>query len=265
MIDAAGLVSDLTLLSADRAQAALFFDIDGVLAPIRPRPEQAEIPEETRSMLARLAETYGLVAVVSGRSLRSADAMVGIRSVVVVGDHGREMRDSRGRISSVSDVDTAPLRLAAAEFSRDPRILAAGVRVEEKPGGVALHTRGLDRPEEALKVALEVAAERADASGLVAREGRMVVELRPPGVDKGSAVEVLLDRASSRAALYVGDDSTDVDAMRVLARRRSSGLHVLLVGVRSGEMPEGLSELADHLVGQGDVPWLLAQLLEGVA
>jgi trehalose 6-phosphate phosphatase len=172
------------------------------------------------------------------------------------------MRDVDGRVSHVTEVDTRLFRQATAALVIDPEIVAAGVRVEEKPGSVALHTRGLEDPAAATRVALAAAERTARGLGLLVRAGRMVVEIRPPGVDKGTAVDALLDRAAVKAALYVGDDTTDVDAMRALARRRSSGLQVLLVGVRSAEMPDGLAHLADSLIEQDEVELLLRALLD---
>jgi trehalose 6-phosphate phosphatase len=252
--------SSLAPLVSRPGRAALFFDIDGVLAPIRPRPEQAAIPEQTRALLEKLTRSYLLVAVVSGRSLDSAATMVDVPALVIVGDHGREMRDEDGSVRQIAGVDLLPLRQAAAALEGDPGLRRAGVRVEDKPGSVALHTRGLVDREGGAAAARAAAEREARIHGLHVREGRAIVELRPPGVDKGTAVRLLLDRSCARSVLYVGDDATDVDAMRALDGRRSPDLSVLLIGVWSEEMPEELPYVADHLLHQPDVPLLLEML-----
>ena len=70
----------LASIVAEPAGAGLFLDIDGVLAPIVPRPEDARVPDETRDELHRLAGRYRIVACVTGRASRVAREIVGCRS-----------------------------------------------------------------------------------------------------------------------------------------------------------------------------------------
>jgi trehalose 6-phosphate phosphatase len=81
----------LARLAAEPAGAALLLDVDGTLAPIVARPEDATVPEETRAELERLADRYGLVACVSGRTSEDAKRVVGVESLVYVGEHGLEL------------------------------------------------------------------------------------------------------------------------------------------------------------------------------
>lgn len=244
-----------------REGAALFFDIDGVLAPIRPRPEQAEVPEIVLRLLADLARSYRLVAAVSGRSLEEATAMVKVPGIVVVGDHGREVLGEDGHVSKAGDAERALIHEAAEVLAADAGLCRAGVRVEEKRASIALHTRGAADEERALTMAHEAAAISAARFGLVKRQGRSVIDLKTPGVDKGTAVESLVDRYGVRAALYVGDDTTDVDAMVALRRLRSRDFLAVLVGVLSDEMPAELGEASDYLMAHADVPALLRALV----
>ncbi|MHB9149418.1 MAG: trehalose-phosphatase [Thermoleophilia bacterium] len=256
-----GLAAALDSLAHMREAAALFFDIDGVLAPIRPRPEQAEVPEAVLRLLAELARSYRLVAAVSGRSLEEATVMVKVPGIVVVGDHGREVLDEGGHVSKTGDAERRLIHEAAEILAADAGLCRAGVRVEEKKASIALHTRGAADEERALTTALEAAAIAAARCGLVWRQGRSVVDLKIPGVDKGTAVESLVVRYGVRAALYVGDDTTDVDAMLALRRLRSRDFLAVLVGVLSDEMPAELAEASDYLLAQAGVPLLLRALV----
>jgi trehalose 6-phosphate phosphatase len=231
----------LRLLADDPARAAILLDVDGTLAPIVDRPEDARVPDETRRELARLAERYALVACVSGRPGREVDGLLGVPGVAIVGEHGLELAPEAGVWAE---------RVAA--FARDVDWPA-----ERKPLSVSFHFRRAD-DQAAARAYLTRVAEAAAAEGLVPRWGRMVLEVRPPvEADKGTAVRTLVARAGVRRALYAGDDRTDVDAFR--------GLDGLEVGVRvavgSEEAPPELLAAADVVVpGTAGVLGLLRSL-----
>jgi trehalose 6-phosphate phosphatase len=207
-------------------RAALFFDVDGVLAPIVPRPEDARVPDVTRAELRRLDERYGLVACVSGRAGDTAREIVGVPELTYVGNHGLEL-ESR-----------------AEEWRERLRTFLAGAQwddLEDKHLTASLHYRtAID--EQAARAQLEAIAEQARAEGFVARFGRKVLELLPPlEANKGTAVLRLLAEHGLRRALYAGDDTTDLDGFRAL-----QGLELAVrVAVTSPEGPAELREGAD--------------------
>jgi trehalose 6-phosphate phosphatase len=219
----------LALLAEDPTKAALFLDVDGVLAPIVPKPEDARVPDETREELRRLNERYALVACISGRAGADARRIVGIPELVYVGNHGLEL-----------DAE------AAAWRKRLQRFLAgvAWPATENKQLTASLHYRGA--PDEgAARAALEDVKGRAEAEGFVARFGRKVLEVLPPlDVHKGTAVRQLLAEQSLRRALYAGDDTTDLDGFKAL-----DGLDMSVrIAVASDEGPTDLREAADLTV-----------------
>jgi trehalose 6-phosphate phosphatase len=231
----------LAALVSDPASAAVMLDVDGTLAPIVRRPELAEVPEATREELRRLAGRYGLVACVSGRTGADAYKLVGVDGIAYVGVHGLELAPE-------ADAWRAPLHgFAEMEWPW----------IEDKGLTVAFHWR--EAPDEnAARRELEAVAERAGASGLEARWGRKVLELRPPvDADKGTAVRTLLEEHGLQRALYAGDDTTDLDAFRGL-----DGCEVAVrVAVASAEAPAGLREAADVVVASpSELVTLLALL-----
>ena len=219
-------------LAADPLQAAILLDVDGTLAPIAARPEDARVPDETRAELGRLAKAYALVACVSGRPRAEVMRMLGVDGVAVVGEHGLELAPEAeawaDRIAGFADGVDWP--------------------AERKPLTVSFHFRRADDADAARAYLTRVAA-AAEAEGLVPRWGRMVLEVRPPvAADKGTAVRALVAGAGVRRALYAGDDTTDVDAFRGL-----DGLEVAVrVAVDSGEVPAALRDAADLVVGGTD-------------
>jgi trehalose 6-phosphate phosphatase len=221
----------LDRLADDPGRAALFLDVDGVLAPIVPRPEDARVPEETRDELRRLNERYALVACISGRAGADAQRIVGIPELVYVGSHGLEL-----------DGKAAEWRERIQQFLADVDWPAT----ENKGLTASLHYRGSE-DESAARAALEGVKERAERAGLIARFGRKVLEVLPPlDVHKGTAVKRLLAERNLSRALYAGDDTTDLDAFRAL-----DGLAVSVrIAVVSEESPAELREAADLTVGR---------------
>ncbi len=220
------------------SETALVFDVDGTLAPIAPRPEDAVVPEQTRGLLEQLVPRYALVACISGRPGDEAAEIVGVEGVVCVGEHGLEL-DPRAK-------EWAP---AVAEFAD-----SVAWPAERKRLSVSFHFRTAD-DEQAAVTELRRVADGAAAAGLRPRWGRKVLEVRPPlDADKGTAIRMLLDERALRRALYAGDDSTDLDAFRGL-----DGLDLAVrVAVVSDEGPSELGIAADVVVGG---PEALAGLL----
>jgi trehalose 6-phosphate phosphatase len=225
----------LQQLAAAPAEAGLFLDFDGVLAPIVARPEDAVAPAETRLELTRLVERYGLVAVISGRAGEDVRQRVGVDGVVCVGSHGLEAEPLAER-----------WRRTLAGFAADAPWPASST--EMKGLAVAFHFR--DRDDEAAAVVeLDEIAEKARDEGLVARYGRKVLEVLPPvGSNKGTAVRRMLEERGLRRALAAGDDTTDLDSFAAL-----DGLDVAVrVAVASAESPPTLLEAADLVVDSTD-------------
>jgi trehalose 6-phosphate phosphatase len=203
----------LDRLAEDPGQAALFLDVDGVLAPIVPRPDDARVPDETRGELRRLNERYALVACISGRAGADAQRIVGVPELVYVGNHGLELDDE-----------------AAQWGDRLQRFLTevGWPATENKQLTASLHYRGSE-DEDAAHAALEDVKARAEHEGFV---------------NKGSAVRQLLAERKLRRALYAGDDTTDLDAFEALEELELG----VRVAVASAEGPSTLREHADLVV-----------------
>jgi trehalose 6-phosphate phosphatase len=214
-------------------RAALFLDVDGVLAPIVERPEDARVPATTRDELARLGGSYALVACVTGRTSERAREIVGVDELRYVGQHGLELDPS------------------AAAFAEQIHAFAEATGwsdLEVKPLTAAFHYRRAD-DRGAARQTLEAVAGDALAHGFRTKWGRFVLEVVPPvDASKGSAVRTLLAESGLRRALYAGDDVTDLDGFRAL-----DGLELAVrVAIASTEGPSELGELADLVVGSPD-------------
>jgi trehalose 6-phosphate phosphatase len=242
----------LAPLTADPSRAAVFCDIDGVLAPIVGRAEDASVRQETAVLLGRLARRYARVACVSGRSATEARRLVGVGGIVYAGSHGAELLEpgaARPRVNPAFKSWEGRVKGFVADRD-NPDLRRLRVRIEDKGPIVALHWRGA--PDEAAALArVEELASEAEAAGLATHWGRKVLELRPPvPFDKGQAVRDLIEPARVRTAMFGGDDSTDLDAFDALEQLVEEGAldAGVRVGVRSDEGPPAIVERADVVV-----------------
>ncbi|MEA2346582.1 MAG: trehalose 6-phosphate phosphatase [Thermoleophilaceae bacterium] len=241
----------LAPLIDDPARAAVLFDIDGTIAPIVDKAEDAYVPPSTSSLLGQLARRYALVACVSGRSAAEARRMVGVGSILYVGMHGAE-RLGPGATQPQLRTELEPWTAKVREFTESVtdgfRLL--GIRIEDKGPIVALHWRRAP-DEAAARRRLDDVAETAVAAGLNTHWGRKVLEIRPPvEISKRLAVRDLVLEAGASGALFAGDDTTDLDAFDALDELAAEGTlsTAIRIGVRSDEGPPELIERADLVV-----------------
>jgi trehalose 6-phosphate phosphatase len=258
--------SPLEPLRADPAHTAVLTDVDGTLAPIVERPEQAAVPAPTSELLRGLNQRFGLVGCISGRQALEARRLVGVDEIAYAGNHGLELL-MPGEAEPQLDPALAGAERVAANFvsTLDSEELAsAGFRLEDKGPIQSLHWRGAEDERAAEARAHEIAAEAGRAE-LEPRWGRKVLELRPlGGGGKDTAVAALLAGEEITAAVFAGDDRTDLDAFRRLRELREEGelSMVLCVGVISPEAPPALTEECDLAV-DGPDGWV--SLLEELA
>ncbi|WP_051828544.1 trehalose-phosphatase [Streptomyces bicolor] len=258
----------LAAILARPARALVALDFDGTLAPIVPDPEKARAHPDALPALAALAPQVAAVAVITGRP---ADVAVryggfagvpGLEHLVVLGHYGAERWDA------VSGEVTAPdphpgVATVRAEL---PGVLDAsgagqGTWIEDKGHALAVHTRRAADPQGTFDALREPLTDLATRNGLIVEPGRMVLELRPPGMDKGVALTEYARTLGAESVLYAGDDLGDLPAYAAIDKLRSDGTPGLLVCSGSEEVTE-LSERADVVV---DGPEGVVRLLRAIA
>jgi trehalose 6-phosphate phosphatase len=247
---------DALVRAARRAVVGL--DFDGTLAPIVDDPEKAHIHAEAAEVLVDLADVVAAVAVITGRPARQALDLGGLEEVGnAIGDTGKELylfgQYGNERWSSTRRRIISPRPPhGLATFLRDlPRTLrtadAADAWVEDKGLAHAVHTRRMADPDAAFERLLPPLRELAARNGLVLEPGRHVIEVRAPGMDKGRAVEDLVEEVGAGAIMFAGDDLGDVEAFEAVAKLGADGLPTLLVCSASTE-ESALVPLSDVVV-----------------
>jgi len=256
----------LAALLADPGRSLFGLDFDGTLALIVPEPAAARALPAATAALRRLAGLVGTLAVITGRPALEAVAYASLDDapgIVVLGHYGRQ-RWSDGTLTA----PPPPAGLASAR-ARLPAVLAAaaaaeGTWVEDKGDALAVHTRRTADPRAALERLSAPLAELAAQTGLAVEPGRMVIELRPPGADKGQALRELAAQRHAAATLYCGDDLGDRPAFEAVRELRADGIPGLVVCSGSAEVT-GLAQEADLVVdGPEGVVALLVALADTI-
>ena len=202
---------------------ALFLDFDGTIAAFAQHPDGVKLDAEVPALLEQLrARLGGAVALVTGRSLATLDAIAGLPAFPAAGLHGLELRYEGGLATSLGRPDGAR-RIAERlreRFGADPRIV-----VEDKGAAVALHWR--QAPERAAEC-IAAMREAVGSPAFEILEGHAVVEARPHGTHKGAAVVALSRHGSfaGRRPVFVGDDQTDEDGFHAAAALGGYGVKV---------------------------------------
>jgi trehalose 6-phosphate phosphatase len=258
----------------DRPSEALIgLDFDGTLAPIVPDPRAARAHPDAVPVLARLAPAVGTLAVITGRPAAEAVTFGGLDAVpglVVLGHYGWQ-RWHDGEL-------TMPDPPAALEAARRalPGLLSAagpagrgdtamdGTWIEDKTHALAVHTRRAADPQAALDRLREPLTKLAAELGLAAEPGRLVIELRPRGVDKGSAIRELVSETTARCVIFFGDDLGDLAAFDAVRQLRAGGIPGCTVASASPEVP-AVAAAADLVVdGPAGVVGLLAAIADRI-
>ena len=242
----------------------LLSDYDGTLTPIVSRPEEALLSPEVRDKLSVLAEKPTVsVGIVSGRSLSDTRAMVGLDSIYYAGNHGLEIEGPGiSYISQQAEVARITIRELAGELAAALGNIA-GVIIEDKGLSLSVHYRLVEEAEVGLVAEIydRITAPLLDEGKVRLTSGKKVYEVRPP-IDwhKGKAVETItreikdLLKLERLLTVYLGDDTTDEDAFKVLHRPEGWSIYV------GGE--NASSKAAYYLNSTDEVAEFLTRLIE---
>lgn len=209
------------------ADWAVFLDIDGTLLEHVERPDAVRADAALGSLLVALHEaTRGALALISGRPVATLDALFAPLRLAVAGQHGIERRGADSRLHRHA-FPLEPLRRAARQLG-DFAARHAGLLLEDKGHSLALHFR--------LAPQLAGAAREAVAEVLAAlgpdfemQSGKLVLEIRPGGRNKGTAIEEFMAEApfAGRLPVFIGDDTSDEYGFAIVNR---IGGHAIKVG-----------------------------------
>jgi len=194
---------------------AVFLDFDGTLVPIVDRPDLTEVPDALRTTLqAAHAALNGALAIITGRTIADLDALLAPLCLPAAGVHGLEYRDNPG---VTLDTAATPLPNWARAAITDLVSMDPGLLIEDKRHSLALHYRQAPGQQNTVRAAIRDIIDKLGPD-FVFQDGKMVLEIRPAGETKGTAVTRFMAEPpyAGRRPVFIGDDITDEDAFAVV-------------------------------------------------
>jgi trehalose 6-phosphate phosphatase len=206
---------------------AILLDVDGTLLDFARTPREVQVPPGLRETLQRLWQrTGGAVALVSGRSVDDLGLIFAPLDLPAIGGHGAEFRPSPG-----TDADTirlAPLDSAVKRRLATVHEIGPGVIVEDKTHSLAVHYRLAPDKERAVRDAVRAVCAAFPEGTLELLPGKLVIEIKQAGFNKGTAVRKLMTYPPfrGRRPIFIGDDVTDELVFPVLPEFGGIGFSV---------------------------------------
>ena len=257
----------LTAILTDPRRALVAFDFDGVLSPIVPDPDAAQPLPGIFGALAGLGRLVGSAAIITGRPVAFVTAQPGFEALAAVpgfaiyGQYGLERwrADAPEPDRGPGTGDIAAVRAELADLVRQSGV-AADSWIEDKGAAVAVHTRRAADPAAALAALDEPVRALAARHHLTVEPGKLVLEIRPAGVNKGDVLREIAAGNGTSSVLYAGDDLGDLTAFAVVDELRAAGVPGIKVCSASAEAPE-VAAASDVVVdGPAGILRLLTEL-----
>ena len=214
----------------------LLSDYDGTLTPIVSRPEEAILSPEVREKLRALAEKPAFsVGIITGRMLSEVKALVRIEGLYYAGNHGLEIEGpGLTFVNPEAKAAQAEMKDLAQQFSA--RLAGiGGVIVEDKGLSLSVHYRMVKNSQEKVVIEIfhQITSPLLRDGRIRVSSGKKVLEVRPP-IDwhKGKAVETIIKEIKTvvggevGSVIYLGDDTTDEDAFKVIHRPQGWSIYV---------------------------------------
>ncbi|MEP7024063.1 MAG: trehalose-phosphatase [Actinomycetota bacterium] len=258
----------LTAIVSDPGRALLAFDFDGVLSPIVADPAQAQAFPRVLLALADVGQRVGATAIITGRPVEfvtSREGFSGLQAIpafTIYGQYGRERWSTESpEISALPQANgIAAAREELTRLLRQPGQLE-GAWLEDKGSALAVHTRRAADPLGARAELTGPVSDLAQRHGLKFEPGKLVLEVRSPGVEKGDVLREFARDRDARSVLYAGDDLGDLSAFAAVDELRRSGIAGVKVCSGSPEAAE-VADAADLVV---DGPAGISDLLESLS
>ena len=225
-------------LPAPSLEWCLFLDVDGTLIELNDTPSGTDADPEIKSLLRNVAERLGgALALVSGRRIESIDALFAPLKFPTAGLHGVERRKASGAMQGASFVDA---QLDHARTAIKALVAAhPGTLVEDKDRIIAVHFRKAPQHEAAIVQAMTEIAKPLGKNYQIQR-GNMVLEIKPRGFNKATAVRAFMKEPpfSGRLPVFAGDDLTDQDAFAMVEAQNG-------ISIAVGDRVQGQFQLDD--------------------
>ena len=217
-------------------------DFDGTISAITEKRAQAKIEPTAKQRLAKLADYYPLVAIISGRPVKTIADLSGLDKVFYIGNHGAEyLYHGHLYVNPEAKKFEPILKKIYSELKNDH---LRDYEFDYKTYSVAIHYRNQPDPKKA-RAEIEETIKSYLQPGLKVQHGRMVYDISIEKINKGMAISYLVDKFDLSNFFYAGDDRTDVDAFKAMKKLSDQGINTISAALLSSEAPAELAEAAD--------------------
>lgn len=215
LFDHLGEIEDI--IKIKKENLALFLDYDGTLVPFKDRPEDATPPNALIGILKRLVDRRKFVIwIISGRMIDEIEEMLPIKGLHFAGLHGLQIDFPNGKFVWDGAKESIPIldkikKEVFAKFGNENAI-----RIKDKIFTLALNYRCFTGEIGKLKEKFVEIVSKYNDGTLEIIHGAKILEVRPKGWNKGTAVEMILKKIPNAMPIYIGDDRTDEDAFNYI-------------------------------------------------
>ena len=217
-------------------------DFDGTISAITEKRAQAQIEPAAKQRLAKLADYYPLVAIISGRPVRTIADLAGLDKVFYIGNHGAEyLYEGHLYVKPEAKKFEPVLKKIYSELKNNH---LQDYEFDYKTYSLAIHYRSQPDTEKAQEK-IEETIKSYLQPGLKVQHGRMVYDISIEKINKGMAISYLVDKFDLSNFFYAGDDRTDVDAFKAMKKLSDQGINTISAALLSSEAPAELAEAAD--------------------
>lgn len=253
-------------LRRELPQALIALDFDGTLAPIVTDPSASRPAPGALETLTALAEQGAIIAILTGRDVRTVLELSGFEAVpgvLVEGLYGAETWHL-GALHAADELPAIGQLRARLPATVSAHAVHAGLWIEDKRLSLVVHARRAAEPGAAIEAIRAPVEALARELGLETHDGRDVLEIRMPGYDKGTVLRRLAVRYEPTAVLFGGDDLGDLPAFAAIGELRAQGRHAWGIAASSAEVVPAVGSAADLLVdGPGGMVAFLSRLVTG--
>lgn len=241
-------IADRILDVLEHKPSGYFSDFDGVLSQIAPVPDAAIAYPGVQESLDTFASHLDAAGIITGRAAGDVATKLNIDALSVVGNHGLEWvirGEHTDHPAGVQAIEAIAQVMDAVQAQHDE----PGMIWENKRLSSTIHFRNVEDPDETEARLIPIVEPMAADHNLRMTHGKMIVELRPLArVNKGTALEELIERNNLQGVVFWGDDVTDIDGFRALKAAREAGKHTLSVGVVTVDAHPDIAANSDVLV-----------------
>ena len=204
-----------------KADKRLFLlDYDGTLTGFTKDPLRAVPDERLNNLINRIVSIKkNKLVIISGRDRQFLERWFPQSELILIAEHGSFIRDHLKWTKKIPNQDNS-WKEEIADLIQHITDRTPGSFIETKEASIVWHYRKTDLWLADLRITqlFDTLIYPCTRLNLQIMKGNKIVEVKYPGIDKGSAATGMVNSIEADFILAAGDDTTDEDMFRVLPK-----------------------------------------------